>query len=331
MDCKNMRKIIFTISLVFQVYVCMAAEQLLIKGNIRSLTKITVSLKDLKGKLIAETVLQKQSGSFVFGPFSIVPDLYILGIGKTSEKIFLTNSTVMINGYYDDVDPQNSNLEFCGLDQHLKLIGFVPKRVRSQVNADAFTSLSGRQLSALSYLVGVDDYDYGKAFLEKISAADLESISGQLLLKKVDSLKQFSTGIDAPEFSLPDEQAKLVSLAKFKGRIVVLDFWASWCGPCRREIEVFKTFYKDYGDEVQMISISLDDDPAKYKTALQEMNIPWLKLWDNSGFGKSALQASYGFKAIPFCIVIDGNGKVLRRDIINGLELRRALNTIIKM
>ncbi|MCZ4245126.1 TlpA family protein disulfide reductase [Pedobacter punctiformis] len=325
-----MKKIIFFISLLLQVYTSMASEQMLIKGNIKSLSKITVSLKNLEGKLMAEALVQKQSESFVFGPISIVPDLYMLTIGKTTQKVFLTNTTVTINGYYDDADPQNSNLEFTGLEQHLELMTYIPKRIKDQVSPEAFSRLNGQQLSALSYLVKVDNYDYSKTFVEKIPVADLKSISAQHLLKKADSLKQFSTGINAPDFSLPDEKGKLVSLADFKGRIVVLDFWASWCGPCRREMEVFKTFYKNYEDKVQFISISLDEDPSKYKTALQEMNIPWLKLWDKSGFGKSALQASYGFKAIPFCVVVDPEGKVFKRNIINGVELQKALNAITK-
>lgn len=330
MDCRGMKRIALTIAVFLQVLTCFATEQFVLKGNIKTLTRITVSLKDLNGKLMAQATVQKQAEDFSFGPISIVPDLYLLSVGRSTQKIFLTNTTVTINGYYDDIDPQNSNLEFTGLAQHLELMTYIPKKIKDHINPKAFSELDGKQLAALSYLVRLDSYEYSKTFIDRIPIADLNSLSGKLLLNKADSLKRFIIGIDAPDFSLPDEMGKLVSLASFKGRIVVLDFWAAWCLPCRREIEVIKSFYKAYEDKVQFISISLDDDPLKYKSALQEMNIPWLTLWDKSGFGKSALQAKYGFKSIPFCVVVDANGKVFRRNIINGVELKKALNIITK-
>jgi thiol-disulfide isomerase/thioredoxin len=325
-----MKRIIITLSFFLQFYYCLASEQLFLKGNIKSLSKVTISLKDLNGKLMAQSVLQKQSETFAFEPLTIIPDLYILSIGKTAQKVFLTNRTVTINGYYDDVDPQNSNLDFTGLEEHLEMMKYIPKKIKDRIDSNAYNKLSGSQLAALSYLVKIDNYDYSKTFIDKISATELKSLSGKILIKKADSLKYFITGIDAPGFSLPNEQNKIVSLTDFKGRIVVLDFWASWCLPCRREMEVFKSFYKDFEDNVQFISISLDEDPIKYKAALREMNIPWLKVWDKSGFGKSTLQARYGFKAIPFCVVIDAKGKVFRRNIINGVELKKALIEITK-
>ena len=330
MDCRGMKNVIAVIALLLQVNLSVGQEHFLLEGKIKSLTNVKVSLKDLNGKVLWQSMILKQAQDFSFGPVNIVPDLYELSIGKTNQKIFLANNKVTISGYYDNVDPQNSNLEFTGLQSHFAMMAFMPKRLKDRVDSNAFTQLNGRQLSALSYLVKLDNYEYSKAFIDKIPATDLKSLSAQKLLRKADSLKQFRAGIEAPGFNLPDEKGKLISLAKFRGRIVVLDFWAGWCLPCRREMEVFKTFYKDYEDKVQFISISLDEDPAKYKMALQEMNIPWLKLWDKSGFGKSALQTQYGFKAIPFCVVVDANGKVFRRNIINGIELKKALDAITK-
>ncbi|MNX93158.1 hypothetical protein D3C86_1253350 [compost metagenome] len=105
-------------------------------------------------------------------------------------------------------------------------------------------------------------------------------------------------------------------------------------------MEHFKGFYKEFEPDVQFISISMDDSKTQYELALREMNIPWVKLWDTTGFsdGKknrsafsnSKLRSQYGFKQIPFCVIISKDGTILKRDVINGEVLKEALKEIVK-
>lgn len=326
-----MRKIFFALGLLLSLISAKAADGLLIKGHITTINPVLISLNTLSGKLVFKTIIDKDHPDFSMGPVQVLPDLYVLSMGATKQEVFFSNGLVTINGYFDDKDSNSSSLEFTGIAAHLEMANFAPKKAYDlNLDTAAFRVLKPIQLSALAYLFKGNKYDFNQRFLANIPVNERLSESAKWLENRVDSLKHYVTGIKAPEFQLPDQKGKLRSLKDFKGKIVVLDFWASWCVPCRREMEYMKAFYKDFEKDVQFISISLDDDPAKYKKALQEMQIPWLTIWDQKGFYNSPLGKAYGFTSIPFCVIIDGNGTVLQRDINNGEVLKAALKSITK-
>jgi thiol-disulfide isomerase/thioredoxin len=119
-------------------------------------------------------------------------------------------------------------------------------------------------------------------------------------------------GQAAPALVFEDEANKKVdfaSLAKGK-RYVILDFWASWCNPCRKAIPGMKEFYTAMKDQgVEIISISIDKRPADWTKANKEENLPWPSFLD-----KGAMSKAYGIKAIPSMYLLDGNGIVLVED-----------------
>lgn len=103
------------------------------------------------------------------------------------------------------------------------------------------------------------------------------------------------------------------------GRPVLLVFWASWCGPCRKEIPELKKFNETYKDKVSMVSLSIDENYDKWKTAVDQENMPWLNL---SGLPKSnnAIKQEYNILAVPTLILLDKNGKIIIT-VINDLPL----------
>jgi peroxiredoxin len=111
----------------------------------------------------------------------------------------------------------------------------------------------------------------------------------------------------APRFSLVDVNGKSVSLADFHGKVVILDFWATWCPPCKREIPDFIKLQSEYGSKgVQIVGIALDQ-PTKVKAFVKDngMNYPVL-------MGTNEVAASYGgVEAIPTTFVIDKSGKIV--------------------
>ena len=128
----------------------------------------------------------------------------------------------------------------------------------------------------------------------------------------------------APAFTLTDLDGKSVSLAEFHGKVVVLDFWATWCPPCKREIPDFIDLQKEYGSQgVQIVGIALDE-PGKVQAFARQngMNYPVL-------LGSDEVSMRYGrIEGIPTTFIIDKSGKIV--DTFEGFRPREAFETEIK-
>ena len=163
-----------------------------------------------------------------------------------------------------------------------------------------------------------------------IPEQDRNSLSAKWLVNRVEILSHQIIGAECPDFTFIDANEKNVSLKDFRGKIVVLDFCASWCGPCRKEMRSMLTIYNELkADDLEFISVSLDDSEAKWRKMLDEEKLPWVMLWDKAGFPKnsktpSAIQTAYGFYSIPFLVVIDKEGKLAARNV-RGEQVREAI------
>ena len=196
------------------------------------------------------------------------------------------------------------------------------------------TSVKGKltpsMASALAYLADVNDYQSNKMLLDMIPEQDRKSLSAKWLVNRVEILSHQIIGAECPDFTFTDANGKNVSLKDLRGKIVVLDFCASWCGPCRKEMRSMLTIYNELkADDLEFISVSLDDSEAKWRKMLDEEKLPWVMLWDKTGFPKnsktpSAIQTDYGFYSIPFLVVIDKEGKLAARNV-RGEQVREAI------
>jgi thiol-disulfide isomerase/thioredoxin len=135
-------------------------------------------------------------------------------------------------------------------------------------------------------------------------------------------LKLTAIGIQAPEFSCLDANGKPVSRSSFKGKYVLVDFWASWCGPCRRENPtVVKAFHKYHDKEFTIIGVSLDDTREDWLLAIKKDGLDWTQVSDLKGW-KAEAASLYGVNAIPMNYLLNKNGiivaKGLRGDELGG-------------
>ncbi len=138
--------------------------------------------------------------------------------------------------------------------------------------------------------------------------------------------------LSAPVFSLPDMNGRKVDLASFKGKVIVLEFWATWCAPCREEIPVVNQIYKAYREKgLVVIGISLDrKPPQEVKKFLDEMQVEYLNVMGNEETLERYSQvANLGpIRGIPATFVIDRQGRICQRYM--GLTGKRILEEAIK-
>ena len=136
-------------------------------------------------------------------------------------------------------------------------------------------------------------------------------------------------GTVMPNFTQNDVNGKAVSLTSFRGKFVLVDFWASWCGPCRAENpNVVKTYNAFKNKNFTVLGVSLDQDKAKWIEAIKKDGLTWthvsdLKYWNNE------VAVKFGIQSIPASFLIDPNGVVIGRDL-RGDDLVKALNAVIK-
>ena len=307
------------------------------KGKLRLLKPTTLQVKDLNGNLILSCPIS-QNGVFETEKKEISPDVYTLYIGNTEQNIYFENVPVSINGFFDEKNPEQSSLSFTGIDSFLTLQNYMPTEKDpdiATISASVIGKLTPGMAAALAYLANVNDYYSNKMLLDMIPENERTSFVAKWLVNRVEVLSHQIINAECPDFTFIDANGKNVSLKDFRGKIVVLDFCASWCGPCRKEMRSMLTIYNELkADDLEFISVSLDDSEAKWRKMLDEEKLPWVMLWDKTGFPKnsktpSAIQAAYGFYSIPFLVVIDKEGKLAARNV-RGEQVREAILKIRK-
>ena len=142
--------------------------------------------------------------------------------------------------------------------------------------------------------------------------------------------KAVALGTAIKDFKLTNEKGEQILLSEYipKGKIVMLEFWASWCGPCRGEIPHLKELNKTRSNLFSIISISLDDNEKEWRKALEFEKMDWPQLVDYNGVGGQIAQA-YNIMAIPYSIILDGEGRIMKIGL-RGDSLDAFLNKLEK-
>ncbi len=145
-----------------------------------------------------------------------------------------------------------------------------------------------------------------------LSAKRQQSEYGKTVGDYITGIKNSAIGQKAKNFTLNTPEEKPLSLEGLKGKYLVLDFWASWCGPCIKSFPHMKEIYKKYqGDYFEVLSVSIDQSKADWLKALKTQQLPWLQVLDTK---KVALK-NFGVTAIPTVYLIDPDGKIVAKEM----------------
>lgn len=242
-----------------------------------------------------------------------MPKIFLSGISK-DEYLASEDYKTWLLGTYVDYTKQLDKLKDSTLAKqpnyglikidevyHGKVKDFyLYKAINSSiVRSGSIEKLNSAKKDVKSYFSSLKNQAYRKDLLEAFGEKEK-----QLMLLQI--------GKPAPKFTLLSHTGKTYDLANFKGKVIYLDLWASWCSPCRAEIPNFKRLYSKYkdNDKIAFIGISVFDGEKEWRKALEQDKPDWLQLYDKDGI----VARSYVANAIPKYILIDKNGNVVNFD-----------------
>jgi thiol-disulfide isomerase/thioredoxin len=214
---------------------------------------------------------------------------------------------------------------------------------RNEINKDLDNPINFLLTSFLTPNMGFQDWDLANletlkkmssAYLKRFKDSPIANNMAQQILQIENSYNQFkrvnSGSQIAPEISLNNPDGKEIKLSSLRGQYVLIDFWASWCAPCRKELPNVVKLYNQYKSKgFTVYSVSLDKDISAWKKAIQDDNLSWPNHVSDLLGWESELPTLYGFQGIPHTVLIDKDGKIIESGL-RGESLEQKLKELFK-
>lgn len=176
----------------------------------------------------------------------------------------------------------------------------------------------------------IPNSEYFAGFRDEVDRMEQQGKAAQLQEEQQSKLDNLiPVGSEAPDFSQASPEGKQIALKDLRGKVVLIDFWASWCRPCRMENPNVKKVYDRFHNKgFEILGVSLDKDKSAWTGAIQQDGLPWKHVSDLA-FWNNAVAQQYGVSSIPYTVLVDRDGKVLAKNL-RGPALEAKLAEIFK-
>jgi len=326
-------------------------NKFLLKGNISGKTPSTAYLQTYTdGKM--QTI---DSAEFIHGEFNFtgtvtIPERYFIKIGENRPfSLFVENSEIEISGNIDSlsevkitgspIQDQLNAYKKLGesYDQQMQETynkykatedGDLKNNIEKQLDSiyDAKQSFSKEYVKNNSNSI-LAAYIIRNDLIHSIELEELEELTNVLnpelkeskyikyLIERISLLRKLQPGELAPEFSQESINGDTINLSDYRGKYLLIDFWASWCGPCRRANPTIVEMYNKYNaKDFTVLGVSMDNDKEKWAQAIIDDKLVWDQVSTLEG-KKNLAGKLYGVNSIPHAILIDPEGKIIERSI----------------
>ena len=204
--------------------------------------------------------------------------------------------------------------------------------LRSPVQKQPSEIAQAKYFAGSAY-ISLDRYDEAEKVLKEVvdmgSKADPKMLQmASTDLSRLAALRKVKAGNPALEISAVSSQGKRIKLADYRGKVVLLDFWAAWCMPCRMEMpNVIKVYEELHKKGFEIIGVSLDSDKGQFESFLKTNKMVWPQIYDGKGWG-SEIGRLYGVTSIPATFLIDKQGKIRYKNL-RGERLKLAVEELL--
>jgi len=363
-----MRNLLIIVMAFAALYSCAKPEGFVIKGQIKGKESGDIKLmKYADGKWVTEDSAKIEKGKFVLKGKTKLPELRLISMGPQTvvAQFFAENGSLTLSADADSLNKTEvkgsiSNDEFTILTKELMNISKETQGLQQKyTEAMQSGNEDGMKKAQIDYEAMMGNQKvYAKNFIrehpkstvsplvalmqfaQEMSAHDIDTLVAFLdtsvhasvyvteLKKVADKMRITDIGSVAPDFTLNTPEGTPLALSSLRGKIVLLDFWASWCAPCRKENPNVVAVYNKYKDKgFDILGVSLDREKEAWLKAIADDKLTWHHVSDLK-FWQSEAALKYGVQGIPFALLLDKDGKIIAKNL-RGDELAKKLAELL--